>query len=123
MLGLFRKKKGPAERPSNAELRAALAKQGDDGRTPRRVVHSAQPALRGLNAEKHEVRRIVTGIGNVLFTDTPEMRGVTFEHRREVASSDFDRLCERFDRTLAQRGWIYDGWTCPDGTGDGAGTA
>ena len=115
MFGFLRRKgDGPPRRRTNAEARAALAKAGDDGRAPRRVVHAAHPAERGLNAATHEVRRIVTGIADVRFTETPDMPGVVFEHRREVASSEFDQLCDRIERTLAQRGWLYDGWTCPD---------
>ena len=114
MLGFLRRRQEPARRPSNAQLRAALHK-GDGGRAPRRVVHTARPAEKGLNAAKHEVRRIVTGIADVRFTETPEMPGVEFEHRREVASPEFDQLCDRLERTLAQRGWFYEGWTCPDG--------
>ena len=120
MFGFLRRKggAGPAKRRPNPEMRAALAKAGDDGRSPRRVVHSARPADKGLNAAKHEVRRIVTGIADVRFTETPEMPGVVFEQRREVASSEFDRICDRIDSTLAQRGWIYEGWTCPDQEND-----
>ena len=115
MFGFGKKKpSGPAPRRSNADLRREMAKGGDDGRAIRRVVHTARPAEKGMNAAKHEVRRIVTGIADVRFTETPEMPGVVFEQRREVASAEFDQICERIERTLDQRGWIYEGWTCPD---------
>ena len=116
MFGFLRRKPAaPPERRRNADIRRDLERAGDDGRAVRRVVHTARPAEKGLNAAKHEVRRIVTGIADVRFTETPEMPGVVFEQRREVASAEFDQLCERLDRTLAQRGWVYEGWTCPEG--------
>ena len=82
------------------------------------MIHFAEPVDKGGAAAKHEIRRILTGIANVRFTDVPENPGVVFEQTREVASGEFDALTDHFESLLSARGWNYGGWECAVEAGD-----
>lgn len=108
MFGLFRKK--DPNKDGNDKVRAALAKEGDDGTKPRHVRHFVHPAAGGAtNATVVHEFLVLNG----LKVDPEAAKdGFFAEETREVASSDFDARTAMLTNSMAQWNWKYDGWEC-----------
>ena len=117
MKRLFGKTSGQTgETAKNQGVRRALQKFGDDGTLPRHTLHYAYPG-KGEAAPQQEIFAYFEATG-LTTSEAAADGGVVAEHEREVASSEFDALTERFGADLAGFGWKYDGWECAVATRD-----
>ena len=101
---------------SNEIVRANLRALGDDGLSPRKIRHLGRPGPE----EAAPAEEVVEDFGLSLSTfgfraEVEEIEGETWvilAHVAPVTAEALDRWTAWLDRTLAEMGWIYDGWDC-----------
>jgi len=109
VFGLCGKKKD-ANTLANDKLRAALAREGDDGTAPRHVLHFVWPEPGG---EKHATVVLDYLVAKGLSVDPGKAnKGYIGEETREVASAGFDTRTAELKTATQGWGWAYDGWEC-----------
>lgn len=99
----------PGEKVLNDQVCAQLAQQNDDGTTSRPIDHWAFPVSGTRTAKYREIASLLDGMG---FAVEPAAGngGIKFSKPAVLADDGFDELTEWLRKTLAEKGWNYDGW-------------
>ena len=98
---------GVDQAEANNSVRAQLAEEGDDGRTPRAVEHWAYP-VSSKSGSTSQLRKLLKNLG--FHVDDANNGGLRFSHVTAVAGTDFDALTTRLTNLMIENGWEYDGW-------------
>lgn len=101
----------PGSQEANDNLRGWMARQGDQGNTPRTVLHYAYPRDDAAVLAQSDIVRELHRRG--LTTRPTSLRhGLVIQHDAIVVSDRFDMLTEDLVDLLAGHGWEYDAWEC-----------
>lgn len=113
LASLLQKKKTSAmgTAAANEEVRSRLAALGDNGSSPRHVLHYAYPREgTGLLQRPAMIDELIKQ--GLQVSDAASDNGLVMEHHRPVAPDDFDAFTSELSAYFDERGWDYDGWEC-----------
>jgi len=99
----------PGGRLLNDAVRTALAAEGDDGRTVRKVEHFAYPQGFFSRFKKPAVAEALAEKGFNI-RDAHSAGGLIFSHEVSVSSESFDALTLELFTLMPEYNWVYDGW-------------
>ena len=97
------------QKPLNDSVRAQLARQGDNGKTPREVDHFAYPDPFRKSAQRLVVKEWLEQ-NSFAKVESVNAGGLHFVRETAVAGQGFDKLTQDLADHLEKLGWEYDGW-------------